>query len=210
MKKRTRILMFLGMVTFSLTIWNSTVQAEEINTTSPSIEETTEELPVIIKEVNFENESVILDTGEEIYFDNKEEFDRIASNQMKRTPGYTYTRTVLKHEIKKNVWVGYCPGTPNWTKASQYTTGQSKSYSISVGIDFDGGRTNLSSSYSWSVNTTIPANSKSFSRLAFYADYDCKKIRFKEYEFMTGKSTGKYFDTKFLLETATYLKPVYK
>ncbi len=63
---------------------------------------------------------------------------------------------------------GYSNMTPNWTKASKYTTHAGRSLKFSTGAQYKGINLTLGFGRTYGVTTTIKANSKRYSRLAGY------------------------------------------
>ncbi|BCE07844.1 MULTISPECIES: hypothetical protein [Bacillus] len=106
--------------------------------------------------------------------------------------------------------------TSSWAKASSYTWSKTQSasstVSSNVGISAKGISSQLGVSNtvttSYSVAITIPANSKKYSKLAFYSDYNKRYVRVRNY---LGNSL---ISTKYAYHYAprkdTYLQVIYK
>jgi len=127
-----------------------------------------------------------------------------------RDTGYVYYKdTTVSTSRKNNIWVGYHSGTPNWSKASSYTLAKGKGYNVSGNYNYDGISVSIGFNYSKSVATTIPANSKKYSRLGVRGDFTFKKIKRQYYNSDYG-AMGKpsYRVTK--IKHNYYIAPVYK
>lgn len=111
------------------------------------------------------------------------------------------SRKTLKHKF-----VGYHKQTPNWAKASSYTIKKDVSSSASLKTSYDGISYTLSMTYTTSVATTIPANSKKYSRLGLSGDFLVKHMRtdffdssglYNSYNYVSTKTQAKYIDVKY-------------
>ncbi|WP_350301637.1 hypothetical protein [Peribacillus frigoritolerans] len=100
------------------------------------------------------------------------------------------TTTTITTNTAKEKWVNYHPLTNAWAKASSYTISRGKSYTISGSYSYGGYNVGVSVAHNTSVSTTIPANSKKYSRLGVWAD-----ITFKRFKHVVKSPTGKVINT---------------
>jgi len=150
-------------------------------------------------------------SGNELIFPTAEDYELYM--QAHRTSQYRYgeewrLQETLASSKLNHYFVGYHSGTPNWTKASSYTITKGKSFNVSANYPWQGVTLNIGFSYSFSVATTIPANSNKYSRLGVYADYTLKKERYAEYQY--GQPTGNTRVSTYSTRTANYIDPVYQ
>ena len=111
------------------------------------------------------------------------------------------SRQTLKHKF-----VGYHKLTPSWTKSSSYTIAEGVSSSASLKTSYDGISFTLSLTHTASVSTTIPANSKKYSRLGISGDFLVKHMRtdyfdssglYNSYNYISKKTLASYIDVKY-------------
>lgn len=162
----------------------------------------------------FDEYSVVDSNGDEIIFDNEEDYkfylDYECNSNKERgySNGTSWKTQVTSSSRKNNIWVGYHSGTPNWSKASSYTLTKNKTYSVSGSYVYGGGKVNTGFSYSKSVSTKIPANAKKYSRLGVRGDFTFRTIKTVEYK--KGKKTGNVKTRKDKIRHNFYIAPKYK
>lgn len=158
------------------------------------------------------SEYVYIDqSGNELIFPTAEDYEIYVKAHRSLQPRYgeewrlqeTIAKTKLNHHF-----VGYHSGTPNWTKASSYTIASGKNYSVGASYPWQGVTLNIGFSYSFSVATTIPADSNKYSRLGVYADYTLTQERYAEY--LYGQPTGNTRVSTYSNRTANYIDPKYQ
>lgn len=135
----------------------------------------------------------IIDENNVIFFESEEA--QIDYNNSKEslsragTDGYTTVPSKVSSTRETNHWVGYHSGTKAWAPASQYTLSKGTTWSVSGSYTYSGINVSTGFSYSVSVATTIPADSKRESRLGVWGDFTFTKNKYTEYRY--GKPTGK-------------------
>lgn len=125
----------------------------------------------------------------------------------------SYYTTVVSGPVKTKRFVRYL--TASWAPAGGYTWNKTQSASSTVSTETGLSAKAISSqigvsntvSTSYSVTISIPADSKRFSKLAFYADYNRRYVKVekrKQKEVLSTKYAYHYAPTK-----DTYLQVVY-
>ncbi|MEK4031480.1 hypothetical protein MKZ02_23905 [Pseudobacillus sp. FSL P4-0506] len=181
-----KLLMLSFVFIFSLALLSPSANAEKNDVTDS-----------VMNDKNNDAEYFIVDEdGNTLMFENKEDYDKYNStmhNSPNNPPNlstndaptnseitpyaYKETKTLISSTRKNNLWVGYHSGTPNWSKASRYTLQNGKTYSVNGSYTYEGVRLDIGFSYSKSVTTTIPADSKRYSRLGVWGDFTFKKYK---------------------------------
>jgi hypothetical protein len=158
--------------------------------------------------------SLTKDDGTLVFFDTVEDYNAYLDSQIIKivpicaTCNKTTTTTITTNTAKEK-WVNYHPLTNAWAKASSYTISRGKSYTISGSYSYDGFNVGVSVAHNTSVSTTIPANSKKYSRLGVWSD-----ITFKRFKHIVKSPTGKVINTYYSNTAygvgAPYIKVKYK
>ena len=194
----------------------SQVSANEIQNNS---QESTEiQLPTNLSSIDFNTQdeySAIDENGDTIIFENQEDYDfyikyenpnKIMSRDY--STGTTWKTTITNSTNKNKLWVGYHSGTTNWAKASSYTLTKNKTYSVSGSYNYSGTTMNTGFSYSKGISTTIPADSKKYSKLGIWGDFTFRTIKTTEYK--NGKPTGNVKTRKDKIRHDYYIQPNYQ
>lgn len=134
------------------------------------------------------------------YLDHKQaKGDNITCGEYSKTS--EVSRKTLKHKF-----VGYHRLTPSWTKSSSYTISKGVSSSASLKTSYDGISFTLDLTHTASVTTTIPADSKKYSRLGISGDFLVKHMRtdyfdssglYDSYNYVSKKTLASYIDVKY-------------
>lgn len=106
--------------------------------------------------------------------------------------------------------------TGSWAKASSYTWSKSQTASATVSADVGVSTKEISAKLgvaksvttTYSIAISIPANSKKFSKLAFYSDYNKRYVKVQRY--MDGKLLSTKYTNHYAPRKDTYLQVVYK
>lgn len=106
--------------------------------------------------------------------------------------------------------------TGSWAKASSYTWSKSQTASATVSADVGVSAKEISAKLgvaksvtaTYSIAISIPANSKKFSKLGFYSDYNKRYVKVQRY--MDGKLLSTKYTNHYAPRKDTYLQVVYK
>lgn len=106
--------------------------------------------------------------------------------------------------------------TGSWAKASSYTWSKSQTASATVSADVGVSAKEISAKLgvaksvttTYSIAISIPANSKKFSKLGFYSDYNKRYVKVQIY--MDGKLLSTKYTNHYAPRKDTYLQVVYK
>jgi hypothetical protein len=149
--------------------------------------------------------------GNEMIFPTIEDYDIYVFAHRATQPRYgeiwLLEETLETSKIRHH-FLDYHSGTPVWSPASSYTINRGTTYNVGGDYSWKGISLDLGFSYSFSVDTTIPANASKYSRLGVYADYTLKRERYAEYKY--GQPTGNTRVSTYASRTATYIEPVYQ
>ncbi|MGM7637601.1 hypothetical protein [Bacillus sp. Hm123] len=214
-----KFLMLSLVFILSFTLLRPSANAEANDETSDRVDDETN------TEISTGDYSIIDEEGNTLIFETKEDYDRYnlmmrnSSNNPSKSPindssingeitpyAYKEKKTLISSTRKNNLWVGYHSGTPGWSKASSYTLQNGKTYSVSGSYTYSGMNINIGFSYSKSVATTIPADSKRYSRLGVWGDFTFKKYKITvtdplgSWSYYKGEKTRHNY----------YIKPKYK
>lgn len=158
--------------------------------------------------IDYDNLQITELDGSIILFDNKEDMEIHLNNSeevQKDTIGiYALGETVVGTQYKSYQFLGYSKFTPSWTKASRYTLTNNQTESFSSKVTTDWGDVSVSFSKSYGVNTSIPADSSRFSKLAGYADLKIERIKVSQ-----PNLSSSYYKTK-VTKTNTYVAVRYQ
>lgn len=116
------------------------------------------------------------------------------------------TVTPVKTTYQNQVFMGYHPDTPSWSKATSYSLTSSRSVTFSQGLSSDGLSVSASATLSSGVTTNISANSRRYSRLGFYVDFKLVKSKVTVYNRETRKTSTHYILTATPINTYIRVK----
>lgn len=130
------------------------------------------------------------------------------------SPGYSnrygYEWKIINQSEKELYFhfIQYHPGTKAWAKANEYTILSGETFKVSTTYTWSKFTFDLGFSYSYSVNTSIPADPSRYSRLGIYADYTLKQYELKQYQY--GQPTGETRTLSYATKNNSYIEPKYK
>ncbi|VXB88329.1 conserved hypothetical protein [Exiguobacterium sp. 8H] len=136
--------------------------------------------------------SKVLDNGEILFFQSKEDYESYSppSNyQTFSTGGYITKPEVISTKNASKLWIGYHSGTPEWRKVSSHVLTTNKTYSVNGSYKYKEFTLSTGFTHSVSVSSTFPADARRYSKLGVRGDFTFQHIKSTEYHY--GTPTGR-------------------
>lgn len=173
--------------------------------TDKAIKITPEDNSLVLQdEYDFENLQIMETDGSILTFESTEDMSSYISSHLNGSTTMALGETLVGTQIKKMQFISYSNSTKEWTKASKYTLSKSSKIGITGKVPTKWGDISVSFTRKYDVATTIPADSKKFSKLAGYSD-----LKIQRYKVSRPNMHNSYHVTK-TTKTQNYIKVKYK